>query len=405
MKKTLCLLALVATLMMGLSMTAMGADYTISSPEALLDFAKDITDASGTYDTTGDTWTLTTNIDMRLLAEDNAYWPGIGSALNAFKGTFNGAGHTITLWTNNDDDVEFALFSYIESPAVIKNVIVDGGIYSDGDIGGIVTYADGGSIIDCTNNASVSSSDPDASVGGVVASGSATVTNCSSSSGAATGDSFGITIVTDWFDVDDSDQPYTGLAIEPTVSSATLTKDDDYTVTYEDNIDAGTATITIEGIGSYTGELEYSFVITAKALVATDFTVDESEQAYTGLAIEPSVSSASLTEGADYDYTVAYTNNIEEGTATITITGVNNYTDTLEYTFTIAVDVSGQVPSTTELVLGENQVATGIGYTFPDDGSATGFTIDDSGIVYSPGITFYVPADTTLTITAIGGAV
>ena len=35
------------------------------------------------------------------------------------------------------------------------------------------------------------------------------------------------------------------------------------------------------------------------------------------------------------DYTVKYTNNVEKGTATVTITGTGNYKGTLTKTFTI----------------------------------------------------------------------
>ena len=61
------------------------------------------------------------------------------------------------------------------------------------------------------------------------------------------------------------------------------------------------------------------------------------EQAYTGKAIEPelevTLNNAKLTKGTDYQAT--YTNNVEVGTATVTIKGVRNYGEETTATFTI----------------------------------------------------------------------
>lgn len=63
-----------------------------------------------------------------------------------------------------------------------------------------------------------------------------------------------------------SDQTYTGKAIKPSVtvknSDKTLTKGTDYAVMYEDNVDIGTATVTIfDDNEFYTGEKEITFKI------------------------------------------------------------------------------------------------------------------------------------------------
>ncbi|MGI6032280.1 MAG: Ig-like domain-containing protein [Coriobacteriales bacterium] len=50
-----------------------------------------------------------------------------------------------------------------------------------------------------------------------------------------------------------ANQTYTGSALEPAVTSSTLTEGTDYSVAYADNTDAGTATVTITGLSS-TGE-------------------------------------------------------------------------------------------------------------------------------------------------------
>ena len=58
---------------------------------------------------------------------------------------------------------------------------------------------------------------------------------------------------------------YTGLAIEPVVTvvldGKTLTKNVDYTVSYNKNVNAGTADITVRGKVNYTGSVESTFTI------------------------------------------------------------------------------------------------------------------------------------------------
>ncbi|MBQ7826696.1 MAG: hypothetical protein IJ386_00340, partial [Clostridia bacterium] len=58
---------------------------------------------------------------------------------------------------------------------------------------------------------------------------------------------------------------YNGSAITPDVTviigEKTLTKDTDYTVSYSDNVNAGTATVTITGKGDYTGKASATFTI------------------------------------------------------------------------------------------------------------------------------------------------
>ena len=135
-------------------------------------------------------------------------------------------------------------------------------------------------------------------------------------------------------------QPYTGSAIEPTVTvkdgSKTLTAGTDYTVTYKDNTNVGAATVTVTGKGNYTGAVETEFNITAKALTA-DMVQSIASQPYTGSAIEPTVTvkdgSKTLTAGTDY--TVTYKDNTNVGAATVTVTGKGNYAGSVSKTFTI----------------------------------------------------------------------
>ena len=53
--------------------------------------------------------------------------------------------------------------------------------------------------------------------------------------------------------------------IEITVEGKVLTKDVDYTLTYKDNVNAGTATVIINFIGNYSGSKDATFEIKKKS--------------------------------------------------------------------------------------------------------------------------------------------
>lgn len=75
-----------------------------------------------------------------------------------------------------------------------------------------------------------------------------------------------------------------------------------------------------------------SVTIAKQSIAADDFTIDTSDQEYTGSTITPTVSSTTLGSG---DYIVEYGTNTDAGTGTITITGQGNYEGTVVETFTI----------------------------------------------------------------------
>lgn len=139
-----------------------------------------------------------------------------------------------------------------------------------------------------------------------------------------------------------ADQSYTGYEIRPSlkvrVGNTLLTEGRDYTVKYENNINIGTAFVTVTGIGNYadTGTKSAYFRITAPSV--TNATVNAiADQSYTGYAICPAVTvyvnNVLLREGTDY--TVSYTNNINMGTASVLITGIGSYSGTKTVTFRI----------------------------------------------------------------------
>ena len=139
-----------------------------------------------------------------------------------------------------------------------------------------------------------------------------------------------------------TDQTYTGSAITPTVAvkygEIKLTADADYTVSYESNTNAGTATAKITGKGNYTDEVSKIFTINPKPLTA-DMVAAITDQTYTGNAItpEPEVKYGEIKLEKDADYTVSYESNTAVGTAAVTVTAVagGNYTGSATASFTI----------------------------------------------------------------------
>jgi hypothetical protein len=135
---------------------------------------------------------------------------------------------------------------------------------------------------------------------------------------------------------------YTGKAIKPTVTvtngTDTLKSGTDYTVTYENNTNAGTATVKISGAGSFSGSATAQFTITAADFTKAEATLDKTSYTYSGTAFKPAVTVKLGTTvlKSDTDYSVAYTDNTNAGTATVTITGKGNYSGTLTKTFKIS---------------------------------------------------------------------
>ena len=139
---------------------------------------------------------------------------------------------------------------------------------------------------------------------------------------------------------DPTDKTYTGSPCVQGVSvkdsDAELTVDD-ISVTYENNINVGTATIIYTGKNNYTGEIRKNFKIT-EASITDDMIANIPSVTYNTRAHTPDVTvtfeGSPLEAGKDYD--VAYTNNINAGTATVTVTGKGNFTGTASKDFAIA---------------------------------------------------------------------
>ena len=115
----------------------------------------------------------------------------------------------------------------------------------------------------------------------------------------------------DMFEVDCSDSPYTGSEITKEIRSSKLQEGVDYEVSYSDNVSAGTASISISGIGRAVGTLRYEFNIT-KALPALDALDATYGQKLADLALPEGFSwqdagDASVGDPGEHGYLATYT--------------------------------------------------------------------------------------------------
>lgn len=136
-------------------------------------------------------------------------------------------------------------------------------------------------------------------------------------------------------------QIYTGKNIEPDVAIkhgiVKLEKDKDYTVTYKNNKQVGTATVTIQGIGNYRSSVTKTFQITKASLSKMTYKKIPT-QPYTKKAVKPDVviKNGKIKLKLGTDYTVTYKNNVKAGKATVIVKGRGNYKGTKKLTFIIS---------------------------------------------------------------------
>ena len=137
-----------------------------------------------------------------------------------------------------------------------------------------------------------------------------------------------------------TDRTYTGKALKPapvvTGGGVALVRGTDYTVAYADNVNAGTATVAITGIGRYDGTMRVSFTILPRAIGKAKIAAIAA-QTYTGRAVkpEPVVKYGGKTLARGDDYKISYSGNKAIGKATVKITGKGNFTGTATKTFRI----------------------------------------------------------------------
>lgn len=131
-------------------------------------------------------------------------------------------------------------------------------------------------------------------------------------------------------------------ACEPAVTvkynANALVENTDYTLSFSNNREIGTASVTITGKGAYIGSRTVSFKIVGTDMGTASVT-GIVNQNYTGAALTQSdmvvkdKNKNTLREGLDY--VVSYKDNTKTGKASVLFTGVNGYTGTLTKTFVI----------------------------------------------------------------------
>ncbi len=168
-------------------------------------------------------------------------------------------------------------------------------------------------------------------------------------------------------------QTYKGVEVTPDIDAEyenyILVKDIDYTLTYTNNINAGTAEVIVNGIGNFTGEKTLEFTI-YPADINYDVTVSVENVTYTGSAVTPDI----LAKIENYklvlekDYTLSYSNNVNIGTATITITGIGNVTGVRVVEFKI-------IPNANSLISYSNPKKTSLRLDWTSASGITGYKI------------------------------
>ncbi len=166
---------------------------------------------------------------------------------------------------------------------------------------------------------------------------------------------------------------YTGSAITPQVvvdyGNERLVQGRDYTVQYSNNINVGTATITVTGTGAYEGSITRDFRIVARNITRCSFSNPLTRQ-YNGQATSQNVTvvdgNRALT--LNRDYSIRYLNNTNPGTATIQITGLGNYSGIKTIKYNIEVK-----PMTATSITGTTSNSVSLAWTPVD--SAQGYAI------------------------------
>ena len=137
---------------------------------------------------------------------------------------------------------------------------------------------------------------------------------------------------------------FDGTAKTPTITvkdGSTTIAADQYTLRWENNTNAGTATVkvTMNSNAAYKGEATKTFTIKPKTITSSSAIQDIADQTYTGSALTPAITvkdgETRLEEGTTKDYTVIYSNNTNPGTAKVTVVLRGNYQGVLQKTFTI----------------------------------------------------------------------
>jgi len=199
-------------------------------------------------------------------------------------------------------------------------------------------------------------------------------------------------ILTSGLTVTQQPHTYSGNAVELTDGeyvvydgSKPLIKGTDYDVSFTNNINAGTASINVSGKGNYGGTLLGTYTIDPLSISDGNVTIDPiADRTYTGAAQEPPV--VVKLNGVvvpSSNYTVSYSNNINVGTANVTLTGKGNFTGSRnDVTFKINPKTLANLTYT---LGGAPCTGSGTSYTSEYVADYTGLEVKPAVVVYDGG--------------------
>ena len=94
---------------------------------------------------------------------------------------------------------------------------------------------------------------------------------------------------------------YDGTPKCPAVTIDGLVENMDFTVSYDNNLNAGIAKAVVQGIGNYTGNREVTFTIGQSPLPSASIELEYIKTTYTGSELCPKVTIGNLIENVDFN--------------------------------------------------------------------------------------------------------
>jgi hypothetical protein len=187
---------------------------------------------------------------------------------------------------------------------------------------------------------------------------------------------------------------YNGMAHTP-IANVTGLALEDYTVSYLNNINAGTASVVITGMGNYTGQLIANFTILPRSITAAMFSAIASVT-YSGNEHTPTVSLSGAEPNVTFS--VVYSNNINAGQGMAAVTGTDNYTGEVILYFTINKAIPSYIlPYAIHAVYGQTlaDLTLPYGWTWYEPSTAVGGERQQFPAIFTPADT-----DNYITVTA-----
>lgn len=201
--------------------------------------------------------------------------------------------------------------------------------------------------------------------------------------------------VTDISDlVYDGSEQKPGVTVSYSGANGAALTDGDYTIDYRNNVIAADKTSqnppqaiisASESSNNFTGIRQTAFTIRPKSIEDEDeFTIDDiPDQVYTGNPLTPTVTlRENGTALGGGDYKVEYDNNVNDGTANITITGQGNYTGTrtAEFEITRAEGINVVItPNDLEYTGAEQKLFDPEDVTVTPGDAAVSYSLEENG--------------------------